>query len=203
MKHWILFGTGSIVATVPVPVRTRTDTTCRRGEGCQSLGSGAAPLAKYMKSVTTDRARIIAPPPVIYLGMLSLGLFGEWIWPTRLLSCFLAVASGSAIFTCGAIGLTATIRTLLRAHTPVDPYKGTTALVTDGPFQFSRNPIYVSDLFLYVGLSLTLNAWWVLAMTPALAWIMNIGVIKREEAYLEHKFGDDYLRYKQRVRRWL
>lgn len=156
-----------------------------------------------MKNVPIDRARIVAPPPPIYQGILALGLLIEWHWPTRLLSCSLAVTSGSAILTCGAMGLTVGIRTLLCGHTAVDPYKGTTAIVTDGVFQFSRNPIYVSDLSLYVGLSLILNAWWALAMTPALVWIMTIGVIKREEAYLEREFGDDYLRYKQRVRRWL
>jgi protein-S-isoprenylcysteine O-methyltransferase Ste14 len=86
-----------------------------------------------MKNVTTDRVRIIAPP-VIYLGILGLGLFVEWRWPTRLLSCSLAVAVGSVICTCGAIGLTAAIHTLLHAQTAVDPYKGTTAIVTDGVF---------------------------------------------------------------------
>lgn len=79
----------------------------------------------------------------------------------------------------------------------------TTAIVTDGLFRFSRNPIYVSDLLLYVGLSLALNTWWALALTPVLVLIMNVGVIAREEAYLERKFGNEYLRYKQQVRRWL
>jgi protein-S-isoprenylcysteine O-methyltransferase Ste14 len=156
-----------------------------------------------MKDVPTDRAKIIAPPPVIYLGVLGLGLLFEWLWPTRLLTWPLAVAAGSAIFICGVAGLAVAIRTLLRARTPVDPYKGTTAIVTDGLFRFSRNPIYVSDMLLYVGLALALNAWWALALTPAVVWIMNTGVIAREEMYLEQKFGNDYLQYKQQVRRWL
>lgn len=53
------------------------------------------------------------------------------------------------------------------------------------------------------GLSLALNTWWALALTPALIWIMHAGVVKREEEYLERKFGNDYLRYKQQVPRWL
>lgn len=156
-----------------------------------------------MQSAATDRARIVAPPPVIYLGMLGVGLLLEWLWPTQVLTWPLAVVPGSVVLICGVLGLTVAIRTLLRAQTPVDPYKGTTTIVTDGLFRFSRNPIYVSDMLLYIGLSLLLNTWWALALSPAVVWIMNIGVIAREEAYLERKFGSDYLRYKQRVRRWL
>jgi protein-S-isoprenylcysteine O-methyltransferase Ste14 len=160
-------------------------------------------MDKHMQSTATDRARIVAPPPVIYLGVLGLGLLLEWLWPTQVLPWRLALAVGSVVLICGVIGLVAAIRTLLRAQTPVDPYKATTTIVTDGLFRFSRNPIYVSDMLLYVGLSLALNTWWALALTPVVVWIMNIGVIAREEAYLEQKFGNDYVQYKRQVRRWL
>jgi protein-S-isoprenylcysteine O-methyltransferase Ste14 len=156
-----------------------------------------------MRDVAADRARIVAPPPVIYLGILGFGLLLEWLWPTRLLSWSLAVRVGLAILVCGVIGLAAAIRTVWRAQSPIDPYKATTALVTKGLFRLSRNPIYVSDTLIYVGLSPTLNAWWALALTPVLVWTMQVGVIAREEEYLERKFGDDYLRYKREVRRWL
>lgn len=156
-----------------------------------------------MQDVVPDRARIAAPPPVIYLGVLGLGLLREWLWPTRLLSRSLAVAVGSSIVACGVIGLAAAIRPFRRAKTPIDPYKATKALVTEGPYRYSRNPIYVSNTLIYVGLSLALNAWWPLALMPVLIWIMRVGVIVREEKYLERIFGDEYLRYKQRVRRWL
>jgi protein-S-isoprenylcysteine O-methyltransferase Ste14 len=156
-----------------------------------------------MQSAATDRAKIVAPPPVIYVGVLGFGLLLEWLWPTQVLTWPLAVAVGSVVLICGVVGLAAAIRTLLRAQTPVDPYKGTATIVTNGLFRFSRNPIYVSDMLLYVGLSLVLNTWWPLALTPVVVWIMNIGVIAREEVYLEQKFGNDYLQYKQQVRRWL
>lgn len=161
------------------------------------------PLGKFMQDVATDKARIVAPPPVIYLGVLGLGLLLEWRWPTRLLNRSLAVSVGSAILITGVIGLAAAIRTLWRAQTPINPYKATTAIVTGGLFRFSRNPIYVSDTLIYVGLSLALNAWWAFALTPVVVWIMQIGVIAREEEYLERTFGEDYLQYKRQVRRWL
>ncbi|NIW25479.1 MAG: DUF1295 domain-containing protein, partial [Gammaproteobacteria bacterium] len=78
----------------------------------------------------------------------------------------------------------------------------TTAIVSDGVFGFSRNPIYVSDTILYIGLGLILDTWWALIFTPIVIWIMSTGVIAREEAYLEKKFGNDYLEYKRKVRRW-
>lgn len=160
-------------------------------------------FGKRMRDVAADRARIVAPPPVIYMGGLGVGLLLEWLWPTRLLNWSLAVGAGSAILISGVFGAVAAIRTVWRAKTPIDPYKATTVLVTDGLFRFSRNPIYVSDTLIYVGLSLTLNAWWPLVLTPVLIWIMRVGVIAREEEYLERKFGDEYFRYKRRVRCWL
>jgi protein-S-isoprenylcysteine O-methyltransferase Ste14 len=156
-----------------------------------------------MQDVVADRARIVAPPPVIYLAGLGLGLLLEWRWPTQFLSGPLAVGGGAAVLACGVAGMIAAILALWRAKTPVNPYKATTAIVTDGVFRFSRNPIYVSDTLQYVGLALVLNTGWALALIPLVVWIMHAGVITREEAYLERKFGNDYLRYKQQVRRWL
>ena len=85
-----------------------------------------------MQDVAPDRARIVAPPPVIYLGVLGLGLLLEWLSPTRLLSWSLAVEVGSAIIVFGAIALAAAIRDIWHVHTLIGPHKATTALVTDG-----------------------------------------------------------------------
>ncbi len=153
--------------------------------------------------MSPDRARIVAPPPLIYLGMLGLGLLLEWLWPTELSNRPLAVSAGAAFIVLGVVGLLAAVRTLWRAQTTINPYKSTTTIVSDNVFRFSRNPIYVADTVIYIGLGLVLDTWWVLIFTPIVIWIMNIGVITREEAYLERKFGNDYLEYKRKVRRWL
>lgn len=153
--------------------------------------------------MSTDRAQIVVPPPMIYLGVLGLGLLLEWFWPTQVPNRPLAVTVGSVLLVCGVVGLIAAIRTLLRSQTTINPYKSTTTIVSDGLFRFSRNPIYVSDMLLYLGLGCVLNTWWALGLSPVVIWIMNIGVIAHEEAYLARKFGNDYLLYKQQVRRWL
>ncbi len=85
----------------------------------------------------------------------------------------------------------------------MNPYKSTSFLMTDGPFRYSRNPIYIADAVLYVGLALALDWIWALALLPFVLVVVRFGVIEREERYLERQFSDEYLRYKQRVRRWL
>ncbi|MGE5443670.1 MAG: methyltransferase family protein [Ignavibacteriales bacterium] len=95
------------------------------------------------------------------------------------------------------------VRTFRLAKTSLIPVKPTTAIVTDGPFRFSRNPIYVGFAFLYLGVGLWLNALWVVVMLVPLLLVIQSYVIVREERYLELKFGQEYLQYKARVRRWL
>ena len=90
-----------------------------------------------------------------------------------------------------------------RARTSPIPIRPTTALVTNGPYRFSRNPMYLSLVLLYVGLALRLNDFWVLALAPVVIVLVHYLAIVREEQYLERKFGQEYLDYKARVRRWL
>jgi protein-S-isoprenylcysteine O-methyltransferase Ste14 len=90
-----------------------------------------------------------------------------------------------------------------RAGTNVDPYEPATAIVTGGPYRFTRNPIYVGFTLVYVGISAFTNALAPLMLLPAVFAVMRRGVIEREERYLERKFGGEYLEYKGRVRRWI
>jgi protein-S-isoprenylcysteine O-methyltransferase Ste14 len=90
-----------------------------------------------------------------------------------------------------------------QAQTTLDPQGGTTAIVTDGPYHFSRNPIYIGYVLLLVGFPLTINIYWGLILAPALIVLMNRLVIEYEEAYLEKHFKQEYLDYKSKVRRWL
>ncbi len=94
-------------------------------------------------------------------------------------------------------------RELQRAGTTAHPSLPATALVDSGPFRFSRNPLYLARLLLYVGLALAMNTAWPLATLVPLALVLHYGVICREERYLDAKFGDVYREYQARVRRWL
>ena len=79
----------------------------------------------------------------------------------------------------------------------------TTAIVEAGPYRFSRNPIYLAMFVLMIGLAIGLDTLWLLATLAAFVCVIRNGVVAREEAYLERKFGDTYRDYRSRVRRWL
>jgi protein-S-isoprenylcysteine O-methyltransferase Ste14 len=79
----------------------------------------------------------------------------------------------------------------------------TSALVSTGVHGWSRNPIYVGLFLIYVGVGLAVRSVWALILTLPLAITIRYGVVAREEAYLERRFGDVYRDYKRRVRRWL
>ena len=110
---------------------------------------------------------------------------------------------GAAVAIAG-IALIATGRAkMVSAGTNVNPTQPATTIVQGGPFQFTRNPLYLGLTILYVGLSLLFNTWWSLFLLLPVWLVMHFFVVRREEAYLEQKFGETYLAYKQRVRRYL
>lgn len=156
-----------------------------------------------MSDAAPDKAGVIAPPPLIFAAFLLLGLLLQWVWPLGLrrgmpAEWFGAVVMASAVLIAGSA-----ISAMKRKRTTVDPRKPTTAIVTGGPFRFTRNPLYLCLLLLDVGIGLLINSLWVVLIAAPLAIVLQEGVIKREERYLQHKFGEDYLRYKARVRRWI
>ena len=154
-------------------------------------------------STQPDNAGVIAPPPLIYAGMLLAGLILHGIKP-------LPLAPGKVARPLGVLLLVKSItlgilafRTMRGAGTNVSPMEPTTTIVTSGPYQFTRNPIYVSLTLLYSGIALLRNTLWPLLLLPFTLFIMQRGVIEREENYLERKFGTQYTSYKSRVPRWL
>jgi protein-S-isoprenylcysteine O-methyltransferase Ste14 len=92
---------------------------------------------------------------------------------------------------------------MVRSGTNVIPNQPTLAIVTDGPFRYTRNPLYIGATLAYTGLALIFNSFWPLLLLPALLMVIHWGVVRREERYLEAKFGTLYLAYKDRVPRWL
>ena len=156
-----------------------------------------------MQTTEQDNAGVIAPPPFIYLGGLILGLFIQKQLPLQLSRRKRRPFLGTLLIGAGfTLGFTA-FRTMREAETPPDPRQPVTTIVTSGPFQLSRNPIYLSMALLYSGIAVLTNALWPMLLLPFVLRIMNRGVIDREERYLERKFGDKYMEYKRQVRRWL
>jgi protein-S-isoprenylcysteine O-methyltransferase Ste14 len=112
------------------------------------------------------------------------------------------IVAGSLILI--GLGLFAAgVRNFARAATPLPTSQPARVLVTTGIHGWSRNPIYLGMFLIYVGIGAAAQSPWVLILTLPLAITVRYGVVAREEAYLERRFGDAYLNYKRRVRRWL
>ena len=152
-----------------------------------------------------DHPGVIAPPPFIYAAFLLAGwAIDKWLG-TPILPVDAMVRKGLALaLIIGGLGVEFWAAGLFsKAGTNVVPYKPATALVTDGPFRFSRNPMYLGFLLTYLGLALGLNSPVALLLALPCMVVMTWGVVLREERYLEGKFGQPYRDYKARVRRWL
>ncbi|HKV00776.1 MAG TPA: isoprenylcysteine carboxylmethyltransferase family protein [Ktedonobacteraceae bacterium] len=159
-----------------------------------------------MEDELRDNPGIIAPPPLIYAGSLALGLILNARFPARLVS-FLprvvrAILGGSLVGFALTV-ITLAFRTMMRAGTNVDPSRPATVLVVDGPFKYTRNPLYLSLTLLYAGIAILVNSLWTMLLLPVVLVVMRKGVVDREERYLARKFGEQYLRYKASVRRWI
>jgi len=152
-----------------------------------------------------DNPGVIAPPPLLFGGALALGLaldFGLVRVSTGLPSPLRLVAA-AALLAAAAVLLAGALVRFHRAGTAVEPWRPSTALVTDGVYRFTRNPIYLALAFLYGALALAADSAVSLLLLPPLLAVMQAGVIAREERYLEAKFGEEYRRYKASVRRWI
>jgi protein-S-isoprenylcysteine O-methyltransferase Ste14 len=146
---------------------------------------------------------VIALPPLILGAAIALGLIMNFFWPLKFLPRVLAVSLGLLIVLGAvALGLLA-VREMRAANTPLDVRKTPARIVTSGVFQMSRNPIYLGMVLLCAGIAFLANALWLLIAAALLAAILQKGVIEPEEAYLERNFGEDYLCYRAKVRRWL
>jgi protein-S-isoprenylcysteine O-methyltransferase Ste14 len=150
-----------------------------------------------------DDPGIVVPPPLIYLGPLVLGLLLNRKLPAPFLPRRMARILGLSLLGGWALLGGWFFRTMHGAGAPIRTDKSVPRLTTDGPFRYTRNPGYLSLAMFYAGIASLANALWAILLLPATLLIIQCAVIQREERYLERKFGEEYLHYKARVRRWL
>ena len=149
-------------------------------------------------------AGVIIRPPFLFLGAFLVALILKHIvvWPISADGDASMFQAGGLLLLLGVLLLGTCAAFFARSDTPIQTSQPSRALVRNGPFRFSRNPIYIALFILYIGLILLINSWWGILFLPLLYLIMTYGVIMREEVYLEKKFGQEYLDYKRQVRRW-
>jgi protein-S-isoprenylcysteine O-methyltransferase Ste14 len=155
-------------------------------------------------SETTDNSNAIVRPPIAWALAFVAGLGLDWLYPLRFVADPIpAVWVGGAMFAVGFALAIWAIATIRNAGTRVETTEPTTAIVANGPYRFTRNPIYIAMLLGQAGLAVGFDSLWILAALVPFYLVIRYGVIAREEAYLERKFGEVYFDYKSRVRRWL
>jgi protein-S-isoprenylcysteine O-methyltransferase Ste14 len=156
-----------------------------------------------MRNATADRANVIASPTVIFAGVLVLGFGLDMIWPAAFLPEGWSLPLGLiVIFAALNIKLFA-VREMVRVKTNLNIRKPATDIATTGLYGVSRNPLYIGMILLNIGIGCIVNSLWIFLLSAGLAVALQKGVIEPEEAYLEQKFSEKYMRYKAKVRRWI
>jgi protein-S-isoprenylcysteine O-methyltransferase Ste14 len=170
--------------------------TAPRSDGGEAAAAGSG---------ASDVAGVIALPPLIFLGFLAAAAVLEAVVPLPVLAAHAIprYLAGAVLAACGFVMVAMGTRRFVAAGTNIPPTLPTTALVVDGIYRRTRNPLYLGTTLVYLGLSVAAGSLWALALVVPLLWVINTGVIAREERYLERKFGDAYRAYKARARRWV
>jgi protein-S-isoprenylcysteine O-methyltransferase Ste14 len=143
------------------------------------------------------------PPPLVYLAGFGCALLVELVAPSPELPVWLRIAGGLAGFLLLLLLDTRAMLRFRRHATPFNPARPAQTLVTDGPYRVTRNPMYIGMACLYAGATLAANVLWPLAFLPAVLFGIGRAIVPREERHLAVRFGEEYERYRRRVRRWL
>jgi protein-S-isoprenylcysteine O-methyltransferase Ste14 len=154
-----------------------------------------------MTGLPSESANVRIHPPVLMLIHLVAAFGLGWLFPIPLPPWVKYL--GWVVVLAGWVVAFGGLRQLISAHTSPDPHAPTTSVVTTGVYRFTRNPIYFGFLCLVIGLPLIFGIPWGLVVAPVQVYFFNRSIITREETYLAGKFGQEYLDYKSRVRRWV
>ena len=149
-------------------------------------------------------ARVIRiPPPLYYAAGLGAGMAANGLVALQL-GGRPATVVAAALVTALGLGLAFTgVAAVIRHRTTIVPHHPVATLLTSGAYRLSRNPMYTGLAIAYLGLALLFDSWWPLALWPLVILAVRQLVIRPEEQYLTHRFGQTYTDYQTRVRRWL
>jgi len=153
---------------------------------------------------STDVPGIVVLPPVLVGGTLLIGILIHYaVWTVPLMPTVLARVLGVIVFISSGVLAHFAHLAMKRVGTNVLPTQPTLALATDGPYRFSRNPLYIAAAGVYLGITFWVNGLAPLLLIVPMTWLLHWGIVLREERYLKSKFGDTYESYQRSVRRWI
>ena len=150
----------------------------------------------------SDPRRFPFPPAIPIIALVLSWVIGR-LWPIEVNWPAWTRWIGWVLFTTPPLLVFSAVRTFRRHHTAVNPRGEVTTIVTSGPFRYTRNPMYLSLLVLYVGGMLAFRLPWAVVLFVPVFLALHFGVIIPEEKHLESVFGEQYRLYRHRVRRWL
>jgi protein-S-isoprenylcysteine O-methyltransferase Ste14 len=151
----------------------------------------------------TNGAAVKFPPPLIFLVCMLITYGVHHFYPIGIGTTSVLKYIGAAVTLFGFSLVVLVSRSFKRVETNIEPWKPTTTIVSTGVFAYSRNPVYAAFCIISVGVGIFLNSIWVLLSVIPSGVLVYYIAIKKEESYLEEKFGEEYIQYKSKVRRWL
>jgi len=147
-------------------------------------------------------ARVRFPPPLIFIICMLLGFALQYSLPIKMSASWVFIYLGGALMLLALLCVLYLSRVFNRLNTHIEPWKPTSRIISTGLYGYSRNPIYVAFAVFTIGTGLMVNSLWVMVSSLPASIVVYLVAIKKEEVYLEHKFGEEYLNYKEKVRRW-
>lgn len=152
-----------------------------------------------------DSPGVYIPPPLLYVLTFFAAVFLQrkfYIGDALFHSTWTKIIG--VLFLLAALYFMVTsLATFIKSRNTVVLIKPAASLQTHGVYNISRNPMYVSLAFIYLGITCIIGNWWNIILFPFLIYIMEAYVIRSEERYLERAFGEEYNTYRKRVKRWL
>lgn len=148
-------------------------------------------------------ADVHVPPPLVYAAPLVAAWAVDRLLPWRMPGKHWRTGAGWVLVVAGQAVAAAGASSFRRHHTSIIPGRPAKAMVTTGPYMYTRNPMYLGMTVAYVGGSLVLGTWWAPVALPAVVAFIDRNVIRREEAYLRSRFGDEYEEFSRHTRRWV
>jgi len=151
-----------------------------------------------------DRPHILVLPPILVGGLLLVGVSAHyWLWTVTPFPIVPARILGVVLFVSAGVLAHAAHNAMKRAGTNIFPTQPALALVSDGPFRRTRNPLYIAAVGVYLGVAFWVDGLVTFLLLPIVVAGLHWAVVMPEERYLEGQFGDAYRAYQSQVPRWL
>lgn len=152
-----------------------------------------------------DHPGVYLPPPLIYDALFMISVYIQKTFPLSALFFDTSIASilGGLFVIAGLIITLPALVKFYKTKNTLIPNKPANSLQTSGIYSITRNPMYLGLLTIYIGVAFFQGNWWTFILVPFVILIITYLVILKEEMYLTRAFGNSYIDYKRKVKRWI